>query len=152
MLSELAPLLTGPHGQSVEIKLFHRKYLSGLGSHQIQVHLAAILVALPADLLRIEGTFLVLGSLFIPLFGVVIADQMAGREGNRFGPVALGAWVLGFLAYHWISPPDGQWWRDATDWFFSGQLGLPYPLTDEVDWLDEHTAACAYCGSPAQSE
>ena len=107
----------------------------GRSGSAVFVTLAAVLVALPADLLRVEGTFLVLGSLFIPLFGVVIADQMAGREGNRFGPVALGAWVLGFLAYHWISPPDAEWWRDAADWFFSGQLGLPYPLTDEVDWL-----------------
>jgi hypothetical protein len=94
-----------------------------------------VIVALPADLLRAEGTFLLLGSLFVPLFGVVIADQMAGRDWTRFAPVPLLAWATGFLAYHWISPPDAQWWLDATDWFFADKLGLPFPLTDKVTWL-----------------
>ena len=99
------------------------------------VTFAAILVALPGDLLRAEGTFLLLGSVFIPLFGVVIADQMVGRNTGRFAPFPLLAWALGFLAYHWISPPEAQWWRDITDWLFADALGLPFPLTDEVTWL-----------------
>jgi NCS1 family nucleobase:cation symporter-1 len=96
---------------------------------------AAVVVALPGDLLRAEGTFLLLGSLFIPLFGVVIADQMARRDWTRFAAVPLLAWVSGFLVYHWISPPEAGWWLDATDWFFAEKLGLPFPLTDEVTWL-----------------
>lgn len=96
---------------------------------------AAVLVALPTDLLRAEGTFLLLGSLFIPLFGVVIADQMAGREWTRFAPVPILAWATGLLAYHWISPPEAQWWLDTTEWLFADTLGLPFPLTDEVTWL-----------------
>jgi len=96
---------------------------------------AAVAIALAGDLMQAEGTFLLLGSLFIPLFGVVIADQMAGKEWPRFAPVAVLAWAAGFLAYHWISPPDTQWWRDATEWLFSDSLGLPFPLTDEVTWL-----------------
>jgi len=96
---------------------------------------AAVLVALPADLLRVEGTFLLLGSLFVPLFGVVIADQLVAREGSRFAPVPLLAWATGFLAYHWISPPEAQWWLDMTEWLFADTLGLPFPLTDEVTWL-----------------
>ncbi len=96
---------------------------------------AAVLVALPTDLLRAEGTFLLLGSLFIPLFGVVIADQLVAREGSRFAPVPLLAWATGFLAYHWISPPEAEWWLDVTEWLFADTLGLPYPLADEVTWL-----------------
>lgn len=96
---------------------------------------AAVVVALPADLLRAEGTFLLLGSLFVPLFGVVIADQLVAREGSRFAPVPLLAWATGFLAYHWISPPEAQWWLDVTEWLFADTLGLPFPLTDEVTWL-----------------
>jgi purine-cytosine permease-like protein len=95
----------------------------------------AVLVALPADLLRVEGTFLLLGSLFVPLFGVVIADQLMVREGSRFAPVPLLAWATGVLAYHWISPPEAQWWLDVTEWLFADTLGLPFPLTDEVTWL-----------------
>ncbi len=96
---------------------------------------AAIAVALSGDLLGNEGTFLLLGSLFIPLFGVVIADQMAGKEWTRFAPVPVLAWATGFLAYHWISPPEAQWWRDVTEWLFADTLGLPFPLTDEFTWL-----------------
>ena len=99
------------------------------------VTVAAVLVALPGDLLQAEGTFLLLGSVFIPLFGVVIADQMLGRDTGRFAPVPLLAWGLGFLAYHWISPPEAQWWRDIAEWLFADTLGLPFPLTDEVTWL-----------------
>lgn len=96
---------------------------------------AAVAVALSGDLLRSEGTFLLLGSLFIPLFGVVIADQMAGKERPRFSGVPVLAWAAGFLAYHWISPPEAHWWRDATEWLFADTFGLPFPLTDEVTWL-----------------
>ncbi len=96
---------------------------------------AAVVVALPTDLLRAEGTFLLLGSLFIPLFGVVIADQLVAREGSRFAPVPLLAWSAGFLTYQWISPPEAQWWLDVTEGLFADTLGLPYPLTEEVTWL-----------------
>ena len=99
------------------------------------VALAAIVIALPEDLIRAEGTFLLLGSVFIPLFGIVIADQTMRRESGRFAAVPLLAWAIGFLAYHWISPPEAQWWRDATEWLFADSLGLPYPLTEEVTWL-----------------
>jgi purine-cytosine permease-like protein len=99
------------------------------------VTLAAIVVALPEDLMRAEGTFLLLGSVFIPLFGIVIADQTMRRESGRFAAVPLLAWAIGFLAYHWISPSEAQWWRDATEWLFADSLGLPYPLTEEVTWL-----------------
>lgn len=96
---------------------------------------AAVAIALTGDLMQAEGTFLLLGSVFTPLFGVVIADQMTGKEWVRFAPVPILAWATGFLAYHWISPPEAQWWRDAAEWLFSDTFGLPFPLTDEVTWL-----------------
>jgi purine-cytosine permease-like protein len=107
----------------------------GRAGPAIFVTVAAVIIALPADLLRAEGTFLLLGSLFIPLFGVVIADQMTSRERSRFAPAPLLAWATGFLVYHWISPPEAGWWLDATDWLYAGRLGLPFPLTEEVTWL-----------------
>jgi len=99
------------------------------------VTLAAVLVALPGGLLQAEGTFLLVGSIFIPLFGTVIGDQILGRAEMRFAPLALLSWALGFVVYQWISPPEAGWWLDVTRWFFGNTLSLPYPLTEEVTWL-----------------
>jgi len=102
----------------------------------IALSVLVIALALPFDLLRTEGWLLLLASLFVPLFGVLLADQL-GREPGRAAdaPSALAAWAAGFLIYHWISPADLGWWRDAMDWAFAHELGLPFPLTDEVTWL-----------------
>lgn len=96
-----------------------------------------IAVALPAELLRVEGTLLVIASLFIPLFAVVLADQaLALIAAPARNPAVAGlAWITGFVLYHWISPPDAAWWRDGADWLFADLLSLPFPLTDEVTWL-----------------
>ncbi len=93
-------------------------------------------LALPFDLLHAEGSLLLLASLFVPLFGVLLADQLfAGAEPRTTAPPALTAWALGFLVYQWISPPDAALWRDAMDRLFAGALHLPFPLTDEITWL-----------------
>jgi NCS1 family nucleobase:cation symporter-1 len=96
-----------------------------------------IVLALPIDFLEIEGSLLVLGSVFIPLFGVVLADRVLPdqRAEPAFAPSAMLAWVLGFLLYHWISPPDAVWWQDATRWLYSDILSFTFPLTEEVTWL-----------------
>jgi NCS1 family nucleobase:cation symporter-1 len=71
------------------------------------------------------GTFqsflFLLGSFFVPLFAVLLADWLAsgrrygpdevfGREPVRVGLVA--AWIAGFAAYQWLSPTGPAWWVD----------------------------------------
>ncbi len=96
-----------------------------------------IALALPFDFLEFEGSLLLFASLFVPLFGVLMADQILGRHAaeRAVAPPVLAAWALGFLLYHWISPADVGWWRDALGWLFADALRLPFPLTDEVTWL-----------------
>jgi len=95
-----------------------------------------IALVLPFDLLDVEGSLLLLATLFVPLFGVLLADQLFARPDARSAaPSALAAWALGFLLYHWISPPDAGWWQDAMSRLFADLLHLPFPLTDEVTWL-----------------
>lgn len=98
---------------------------------------ASILLAAIFDLLRIEGSILLLASAFVPLFGVIMAGQILwAASGARISPLWSGvAWLLGFAFYHWIAPSEAQWWLDATRWLFADSLGLPYPLTEEVRWL-----------------
>jgi NCS1 family nucleobase:cation symporter-1 len=99
--------------------------------------LAVLALALPLNFLEFEGTLLLLGSLFVPLFGVLVADFLQTRGGTQAVavPSALAAWALGFLLYHWISPSGVGWWQDAMRWLFADALHLAFPLTDEVTWL-----------------
>ncbi|MBA3475488.1 MAG: allantoin permease, partial [Actinobacteria bacterium] len=82
----------------------------------------ATLGALTIDLLSYESFLLMLGSFFVPLFGVLLADWLvAGRhygEADIFaGPATrwgmLGAWIAGFALYQWLHPVGPSWWTDA---------------------------------------
>jgi NCS1 family nucleobase:cation symporter-1 len=87
--------------------------------------------ALGIDLLQYQTFLLLLGSFFVPLFGVLAADFLlaAGREvAVRWS--GLGAWLAGFLLYQWIQPTGPGWWVDLLDGApgvgsFSGGASLP---------------------------
>lgn len=60
-----------------------------------------------------------LGSLFVPLFGVLLADWLlAGARYVRddvFGapalrPALVAAWIAGFALYQWLQPVGPGWW------------------------------------------
>jgi NCS1 family nucleobase:cation symporter-1 len=65
-------------------------------------------------------TFLfLLGSVFVPLFGVLLADWLVRgahyREADVFEapalrPEPLVAWIAGFALYQWLSPVGPSWW------------------------------------------
>ena len=68
-------------------------------------------------------TFLfLLGSVFVPLFGVVLATWVAGglapdADGSRepeFRPANVVVWIAGVAVYHWINPTGPSWW---INWF-----------------------------------
>ncbi|MDO8616285.1 MAG: hypothetical protein Q7T33_11225 [Dehalococcoidia bacterium] len=110
-----------------------------LDRRKIAVGVAAITIALavPFDFLDFEPSVLLLGSAFVPLFGVLIADRLleSAGAGRPFGWAPWLAWVCGFVLYQWITPADIGWWRDAGDAAFGDALGLPFPLGDEATWL-----------------
>ena len=75
--------------------------------------------AFAIDLVQYAGFLLLLGSFFVPLFGVLLADWLlAGArysERDVFGapalrPAQLGAWLAGFVLYQWLSPVGPGWW------------------------------------------
>src|SRR5881392_2861768 len=65
-------------------------------------------------------TFLfLLGSVFVPLFGVLLADWLTRgahySERDIFAAPAvrwerIGAWIAGFVLYQWMSPVGPSWW------------------------------------------
>jgi nucleobase:cation symporter-1, NCS1 family len=99
----------------------------------------ATIGALAIELRNYETFLLLLGSFFVPLFGVLLADWLlAGARYTTedvfrsppFRPGLIAAWVLGFLLYHWLHvPPLGpSWWVDLVervgqpDWEYGATL------------------------------
>jgi NCS1 family nucleobase:cation symporter-1 len=96
----------------------------------------AFVLALTLSMERYELFLLLLGSVFVPLFGVFAAEYL--RSGSRFGReailgaprvrwVAFAPWLLGFAVYHWCAPAGPAAWADGVRAVVE-TLGLPFPL------------------------
>jgi purine-cytosine permease-like protein len=75
--------------------------------------------AVAVDLRNYQTFLYLLGSFFVPLFAVLLADWLlAGRRYGRddiFAAPALRvelvlAWVAGFCLYQWLAPVGPGWW------------------------------------------
>jgi len=111
-----------------------RPLIVGLGL--VGFAIAALLSDAAATL---EVFLFLIGSVFVPLFGVFVADLL--RRSWRFGEAALFddapqgirwraviAWAAGFLLYQWCVPTGPQWWVDGLERVVHDGLGLPLPL------------------------
>jgi NCS1 family nucleobase:cation symporter-1 len=85
----------------------------------VVVGAVATIGAIVIDLRNYETFLFLLGSVFVPLLGVLLADWLlAGAHYTRehvFGSPAvrveqLAAWVVGFGLYQWLSPVGPHWW------------------------------------------
>ena len=98
------------------------------------VGLAAWLGLRPSVALGTYESFLFLmGSVFVPLFGVFVAHYFLtrpkGRPGASRAPAFI-AWAAGFLVYQWSVPTGPSFWQDAIRTFLHAWLHLPFPLAD----------------------
>jgi len=66
------------------------------------------------DFQQYASFLLLLGSFFVPLFGVLLAQWLAGcRDPFAASEVRAGqiaAWLAGFCVYQWLSPVGPHWW------------------------------------------
>lgn len=78
--------------------------------------------ALIVDFTDFQSFLLLLGSVFVPLFAVLLADWIAaGRHytpddvfrSALWRPGLVGAWVIGLVLYQWLFPTGPTWWIDA---------------------------------------
>ena len=83
----------------------------------VAVGLLATLGALAFDIGDYENFLLLIGSLFVPLLGVLVVDYFVvcrGRwdlsEQARARWANLLAWALGFVAYQLVNPGSVSWW------------------------------------------
>jgi len=79
----------------------------------------ATLGALALEISDYEAFLYLLGSFFVPLFAVLLADWLvAARRYSRahvfespaVRPGLLAAWVAGFAVYQWLYPNGPSWW------------------------------------------
>jgi nucleobase:cation symporter-1, NCS1 family len=92
----------------------------------------ATVAAIAIDLVRYQEFLLLLGSFFVPLFGVLLADWLlAGRYTERdifaarqfrAGPIC--AWLAGFAFYQWLNPVGPSWWVELVDNTHPPGLGI----------------------------
>jgi NCS1 family nucleobase:cation symporter-1 len=78
-----------------------------------------------------ESFLFLLGSVFVPLFGVFVADTFLSPKlalSQSVRPIAIAAWVAGFLVYQWSVPTGPAGWQSAMQTLFHGWLRLPFPL------------------------
>lgn len=120
--------------------------------------LAASLGGRPASGVGDFESFLyLLGSVFVPLFGVFVADYYAlrrrdHREEELFGPSdragvrwgAVVAWAFGFLIYQWSVPTGPAAWQTAVGTVFHAWLRLPFPLAGSASGASLPAFAAAF--------
>lgn len=75
------------------------------------VALVSTVGALTVDLFQYQGFLFLIGSFFVPLFGVLAADFALGslpQTSVRWSGIL--AWIAGFALYQWIQPTGPQEW------------------------------------------
>ena len=82
--------------------------------------------ALLIDLRNYQPFLYLLGSFFVPLFAVLLADWLLrGRHYDsdavfrapELRPEMLASWLAGFCLYQWLSPQGPAWWTDIVAHF-----------------------------------
>jgi NCS1 family nucleobase:cation symporter-1 len=111
----------------------------------------AIVGALLVDLVQYQSFLYLLGSFFVPLFGVLAADYLQGVRGETAArPAGFVAWLAGVALYQWIQPTGPAWWTDLVAQVpgsgeFTGGASLPaFALAFAV------AAALRYAHAPAR--
>jgi nucleobase:cation symporter-1, NCS1 family len=115
--------------------------------------------ALTINLAHYLDFLYLLGSCFVPLFGVLLAHWLvAGMRYRRddffaapaLRPALMGAWVAGFALYQWLQPVGPSWWTDLvekahpSDWSIGASLpsfGLAFLLAGLAGLLSRRTSA-----------
>jgi putative hydroxymethylpyrimidine transporter CytX len=83
----------------------------------VGVAATAVAGALVVELVQYQTFLFLLGSFFVPLFGVLAADFALGAaEEVSVRWSGLAAWLSGFAVYQWIHPTGPGWW---TGWLES---------------------------------
>jgi putative hydroxymethylpyrimidine transporter CytX len=77
------------------------------------------------DLVHYQVFLYLLGSFFVPLFGVLLAQWLVGNRdafaAPEFRPGQVAAWLAGFCLYQWLAPVGPARWMHLVDHTHPGQ-------------------------------
>ena len=80
------------------------------------------------DLVHYQDFLYLLGSFFVPLFGVLLAQWLAGRHdpfrAPEVRPGQIVAWLVGFGLYQWLAPVGPSGWIHLVDHTHPGQVAI----------------------------
>ena len=127
-------------------------------SHRVLIVVVAVIGAGLAAFLTMtayESFLFFIGSVFVPLFGILAADHFVARRGDLdvaalyetngrywftggFRVAALIPWVVGFAVFHWVNPSPLGWWMEAV----ADVVGTP--LSTKMTWLPGSVPAFAF--------
>jgi putative hydroxymethylpyrimidine transporter CytX len=126
--------------------------LPRLGQRKLSIIIGAVCTALAVfvPLAQYQNFLLLIGAVFVPLFGVQAAHYAIVRRGYReddlYGPLpdvrlwGCIAWLCGFVAYNWLNPGTVSWWVSAMKWMFT-TVGAPATGTASAPWLSASIAS-----------
>jgi nucleobase:cation symporter-1, NCS1 family len=133
----------------------------------VGVSVLATAGALAIDMRSYQRFLLLLGAVFVPLLGVLLADWILSGahytareifEGPLFRPGTIAAWVAGFIVYEWLyQPADLGFWSRWVDHLPtpSYQIGASLPsfavafvLATVAAWLGSARAAARRSREP----
>jgi nucleobase:cation symporter-1, NCS1 family len=106
--------------------------------------------ALWIDLRSYQAFLFLLGSFFVPLLGVLIADWLLSGlrytpdrffAAPAFRPAQIGAWLAGFAIYQWLYPNGPSWWLD-----FIHHHTAPYDVSASIPSFAVSFALAALAG------
>jgi nucleobase:cation symporter-1, NCS1 family len=101
------------------------------------VSIVATGLALALNLGNYQDFLYLLGSFFVPLFGVLAADWLAAGahygeahifDAPAFRPGQLAAWLVGFGLYQWLSPVGPSWWTSLVAHTHPGNVSFTASL------------------------
>ncbi|HEY7874682.1 MAG TPA: cytosine permease [Actinomycetota bacterium] len=110
----------------------------------VAVAVAGTVLAAWLTMDRYIAFLLLIGSVFVPLFGLLAARNLSSRRSIEVpelygkgaywydGGVRLAAfapWIAGVLVFHWVAPTGPSWWIDLV----TGVAGTP--LSEKWGWL-----------------
>jgi putative hydroxymethylpyrimidine transporter CytX len=84
--------------------------------------------AFVVDLVHYQDFLYLLGSFFVPLFGVLLAQWLVGNRdpfaAPEIRPGQIAAWLAGFCLYQWLAPVGPGSWIRLVDHTHPGQVAI----------------------------
>ena len=112
----------------------------------VAISVVGVVLAAGLNMVLYESFLFFIGSVFVPLFGILAAEHFVTRRGGldvdalyeRGGPYWFSSgyrsvmalpWLLGFFVFHLVNPSPLGWWMEAME-----TVTGP-PLSSKLPWL-----------------